>query len=203
MRKLLIVLLGFACSCDNSVSESENKIEPEKIADTIKNVLIDVSLTDKELFVNFYQTFVGALVQGNDSLVNAHIHPKYGLNIIFNFSGSIPQLINYPKISYFDHDEPVRLSFKNLDSLALIPPKFESLPKVVCEQKFYEKEGCFAEATTNNIEAHPWNIDGVFEEVIKTIDFAVLNTHNFVFYCSKIDGNWYITFIDIRIPCSA
>ena len=95
-------------------------------------------------------------------------------------------------------------SFEGVDKELI----FEELPEVVCEDEFYNKQGCFAEKVNPLLASQIWNYAGLNEKEIQaievlanTVEITVVNTSIYDFYFSKIEGNWYVTFIDLRIPC--
>jgi hypothetical protein len=165
--------------------------------------------TDIKQFNWIYSAFVRAAADGNDSAFNVFIHPKKGLWVIHT-DGALPVFTHITKIS----------EYTNIKGRGLLPivfwdinkePKDESLPTVDCDKKgFYSKEGCFSTQENKFLEEKIWTYAGLSadqdKEVMQlatTITRTVVNTANFKYYFSLIDGSWYLTFIDIRRPCEA
>lgn len=201
MRRLIpfLILTVFACNQPAEVTQIESVTKDTSILTVEEN---ESTVEPEAEFLHIYSMMVKVINEKNDTEIAEFIHPKYGINLITNFNGAIPQLLNFQRYSHFDHDEQTRLKFEKVDSL-LLAPKIESLPKVICDEFVFDKIGCFAQSTTNNLDQHPWNTEGEYSELIKTIKWTVVNTHNFTFYFSEIDEKYYLTFIDIRTHCSA
>jgi len=196
-------LLLFACGVNESKIEGiDNSIISDYEVVIAEKFLVD-EVDSTVRFLNFYKNFTTALFEGKMEILNQCFHPDYGVKIIENFSGAMPQIISYANSSYFDHDEPVRKAFENLDSLMLIQPVFEELPEIICEDEFYSKLGCFVSEEKNNLDQHPWNVEGKYNDLLSSIKYTVVNTYNITIYCSEIDNKWYVTFIDLRVPCQA
>jgi len=95
------------------------------------------------------------------------------------------------------------------DSLSLMPIK-ERLPKVVCEKYSYDKQGCFQENINPLKDSEIWHYANLNEKEVQAIQFisenvtiTVVNTYNYTFYFSQINGSWQLSFIDLRTPCTA
>lgn len=204
MRKLYGFLILLLASCYDD--GGNQKIKEQSIgilSDTNSAIKVEEVISSEKDFVSFYRFFSNALLSRNDADLMQCIHPDNGIHLITSFSGAMPQLQVFKNAAHFDHNENTRLAFERLDSTVALMPEFEVLPKVICEDNSYDKQGCFADSTSNNIEQHPWNSNGTFSLLIETVSITVINTYNFTFYFSFIEGSWYVTFIDIRTPCSA
>ncbi len=88
---------------------------------------------------------------------------------------------------------------------------FEELPKVVCDDQVYDKNGCFAQEKNPLSESQIWNYTKMNEKekqaiiaLVEKIKYTVIDTENkTTYYFSEIDGEWFLTFIDKRVPCEA
>ncbi|MCB0408903.1 MAG: hypothetical protein KDD29_01715 [Flavobacteriales bacterium] len=88
---------------------------------------------------------------------------------------------------------------------------FEELPKVVCNEQVYDKDGCFAQEINPLIESQIWNYTKMNEKekqaiiaMVEKIKYTVIDTKNkTTYYFSEVDGEWFLTFIDKRVPCEA
>ena len=165
--------------------------------------------SDIHQFNWFYSAFAHAATSGNDTLFDVVIHPEHGLWIIHS-EGAVPQ---------FTHVNHI-LEYKKTDGKSILPferdammnvPKEEDLPVVNCDSKnFYSKSGCFTSMENKFAEQKIWKYAGLpadkdkeIEELASTITRTVINTENYRFYFSLINGSWYLTFMDIRRPCEA
>lgn len=89
--------------------------------------------------------------------------------------------------------------------------KMEALPKVICDETVYDKQGCFAEAINPLIDSQIWNHTKMNEKekqaiisLVYSIKYTVIDTENkFTYYFSEIEGEYFLTFIDLRTPCEA
>jgi hypothetical protein len=159
-------------------------------------------------FPDFYGHFVRYMIAGKDSASHAFVHPKHGLWVI-HANGALPEFTHYLKLGAIRIGNnqpllPVSLAAMNCTL------KEESLPVVNCDNKeFYAKTGCFAQ------EINTFSVDKVWryaklqatavsaiETLATTISVTVINTANYKYYFSRINGSWYLTFIDLRRPCA-
>ena len=212
-----IALVAFLISgCDTTVN---NKVkENDTIAkdtlsekDAIKKTLQEdlPPPTDIKQFNWFYSAFAYAAIAGNDTLFDVVIHPMYGLWIIHS-EGAVP---NFTHVTHI-------MEYKKANGKSLLPfdrdpmisvPKEGTLPVVDCESKnLYNKKGCFTSLQNSFKEQKIWKNAGLsadkdraIEASAVTITRTVINTENYRFYFSLIDGSWYLTFMDIMRPCEA
>jgi hypothetical protein len=85
------------------------------------------------------------------------------------------------------------------------------LPKMNCEEfNGYDKQGCFTQEINKLAATKFWDfvetsvdVKSKCETAVNTIKWTVINTANYGYYFSQINSKWYITFIDMRQPCSA
>lgn len=205
------LILFDACS---ESSQSDNNAQ-EQQQDTVANV-VDTLITDgvkKQAdtisFLQFYQQLVTAIETKNAAVFNQLFYKDYGLYIIES-SGAMPQVSKVYEIENYQ-TSGTKLGFFDLpfDSLSLIPLK-EKLPKVVCEKNSYDKQGCFQENINPLKDSQIWHYANLNEKEVQAIQFisetikiTVVNTYNYTFYFSQINGSWQLSFIDLRIPCTA
>ena len=195
-------MLLISCGPDESkvdvITEAVNSDEVVVIPED--NLIVDMDSTAQ--FINFYRKFISAFLGDSESELDRYLHQEHGVHLIHSFSGAMPQVSQFKKSAHFDQDESVRDAIGSLQEEVVLEPLFEGLPTVVCDEVVYSKMGCFAEHTSNNLSQHPWNKGG-YEKLINTVEITVVNTYLTTFYFSKIEGKWYVTFIDLRVPCSA
>jgi hypothetical protein len=129
---------------------------------------------------------------------NQFIHPQKGLWIIQS-AGAMPQM---SRLTQVDKNFPVDFS-------KAAP---EKLPVVNCERSSgWSSEGCFLQPVNTFKDEKIWTYCGLSKEeeseisrssqlVSQTVVQTYLNAR---YYFSLIDSKWYITFVDLRIPCQA
>jgi len=212
----IFFIIIFACS-----GEIEPIQEHEKIIDTIEvNELDTISKgasgsekrllknSDREGFLSFYNKFTQSIIQTDLDAVNKYIHPD-GLYFI-ETDGAMPLIKKvFDAKAFSKTSKPTtffNLGFDGIEKQLV----FDVLPKVICDTTIYDKQGCFAQEINPLLESRIWNYASLNEKQIQAIEFlaetvniTVVNTSNFTFYFSKIESKWYLTFLDIRVPCSA
>lgn len=165
--------------------------------------------TELKQFNWIYSTFVHAATTGDDSIFDKFISPKHGLWIVYS-NGAMPSFKQVFHIG--DFKKPDGKKILPLDKEEMICElKEEELPVVDCNSKnYYNKEGCFTSEQNKFREEKIWSYAGLTAENDKkvaeaaaTISRTVVNTKNYKYYFSLIEGSWFLTFIDIRQPCSA
>ncbi|MFI5150866.1 MAG: hypothetical protein ACHQRM_14110 [Bacteroidia bacterium] len=204
---LLCSILLFSCA--------ENK--PKEEADKKDSLAVRKRTMTEELpppseihqFKFFYSGFVKIIALHADTLLNKLIHPIYGVNIIES-SGALPHMTNVKDFTAFKTLQ--HKAFYDFDTQVLICDILEEdLPKVDCNAKeHWSKTGCFTR------EANPLKDSKIFEycnlskdqldkvvESSRTITRTVVLTDNYTYYFSLIKGSWWLTFVDMRTPCSA
>jgi hypothetical protein len=206
----------FISGCDTTVNNKAktNDTIPKdtlSVKDAIKKTLQEdlPPPTDIKQFNWFYSAFAHAATTGNDTMFDVVINPVYGLWIIHS-EGAVP---NYTHVNHI-------LEFKKANGKGILPfdrdammsvPKEEALPVVDCESKdLYNKKGCFTSLQNSFYQQKTWKHaslppekDRAIEASAATITRTVINTENYRFYFSLIDGSWYLTFLDIMRPCEA
>jgi len=201
-------LISFvACS---EASQNDNNIQ-EQQQETIDTSIANVTKeqVDTTSFLQFYQQLVAAIETKNAAAFNQLFYKDYGLYIIES-SGAMPQVSKVYTIEQYKTTGTAQGFFDlQFDSLSLMPAE-EQLPKVVCEKNNYDKQGCFQENINPLKDSEIWNYASLNEKEVQAIQFrsetikiTVVNTYNYTFYFSQINGSWQLSFIDLRIPCTA
>jgi len=201
-------LISFvACS---EASQNDNNIQ-EQQQETIDTSIANVTKeqVDTTSFLQFYQQLVAAIETKNAAAFNQLFYKDYGLYIIES-SGAMPQVSKVYTIEQYKTTGTAQGFFDlQFDSLSLMPAE-EQLPKVVCEKNNYDKQGCFQENINPLKDSEIWNYANLNEKEVQAIQFrretikiTVVNTYNYTFYFSQINGSWQLSFIDLRIPCTA
>lgn len=217
MRLYVIPVLCLLIGCsmpDNESTQGQTSEKNDAVApvedDTI--VVEEMPLVagyPKQLFDDFFFIFSRALDQKDAEKLTGIIHPEFGLYIIES-PGAIPLInriddpVNYQTIS--TGKRLLEMEYKNIVKY----PKFEPLPKVICDENVYDKQGFFAASPDRFKQDQIWtriDLDKIqlkaIEEVASTVELTLINTSNYTFHFSVIGGQWYLTFIDLRAPCSA
>lgn len=202
------LLIFSACGNPETPPVNADSVSPR---DSLKRALQEdlPPSSDIKQFNWFYSAFAQAAVSGNDSVFNVVIHPKHGLWII-DAPGAMPRFTKVFKIKEYKNVAGKGLLPFDKDAM-LCAPKEEELPVIDCGSKnFYNKTGCFSQLLNAFAQDKIWlnasldaDRDKEIAELASTIMRTVVNTSNYKYYFSLIDGTWYLTFIDVREPCSA
>ncbi|HTL82773.1 MAG TPA: hypothetical protein VL651_13765 [Bacteroidia bacterium] len=212
MKNIFFPLFIFLLvSCNGSGSGPAPTGDSMSKKDSVKKALSEDLPPPDEIhqFDWFYSAFSKALIDWNDTSLNICINPQSGLWVI-DAPGAMP---HFTKVM---NDSLLKVLFRRsaipLDKdHMMVDPKPEALPKVDCSKKgFYDKLGCYTTETNTFKEEKIWNYASLTpkdeDAVIRsagTITRTVVNTDIGKFYFSLIDGKWYLTFLDIRKPCTA
>lgn len=211
MNKLLLIMVVVAFySCNNT--NNNNQITTTDTLNNSESIIedtINTTLNEQDEFVSFFNQFTTEIIAFGGRALKEHIHPQNGLVFIFS-NGAMPQFYIGESFKDFRNAHP-EVVLNHFDKNTLNPTVIiEELPKVVCTDNIYDKQGCYGKKVNLLSEIKIWNYAELSKEEKKEIevraqliDYTVINTNNFVFYFSKINDIWYITFIDIRVPCSA
>lgn len=205
-----IVLALVACS-EATQNNNNTQEQQDTVANTADTLITDVAKKQADIisFLQLYQQLITALETKNVAAFNQFIYKDYGLYIIES-SGAMPEVSKVYEIENYK-SSATKQGFFSLpfDSLSLMPIK-EKLPKVVCESNIYNKQGCFQENINPLKDSEIWHYANLNEKEVqaiqfisKTIKITVVNTYNYTFYFSQINGSWQLSFIDLRIPCTA
>lgn len=209
MMKLLLtgfILLLFTCNDSEPVAE-EQSVANEEIA-VEETQQPEERDTDEEAFLLFYKNFTQALISKNTDTINTFINTINGVYFIES-NGAMPIFSKHYGVEKFKSvlGKPfTELKFKLID----LEPVFEDLPKVVCNETRYDKDGCFADKTNPFVDNEIWYYTDLNEKdkqaisvIAKTIVYTVVNTSNYVFYFSETEEGLKLSFIDLRVPCEA
>ena len=205
-------LIAFiACSETTQSDNNRQEQQQDTVVNAADTLITDVAKkqADTTSFLQFYQQLVTAIETKNAAAFNQLFYKDYGLYIIES-SGAMPEVNKIYEIENYT-SSTTKQGFFSLpfDSLSLIPLK-EKLPKVVCEKNSYDKQGCFQENINPLKDSEIWHYANLNEKEVQAIQFisetikiTVVNTYNYTFYFSQINGSWQLSFIDLRIPCVA
>lgn len=195
----IIPPIGKEAETSDNMTESEKQKE-KRVSEEVSSLL------------NTYNSVLIVYNIGELKALNEYIHPAKGFTVMEN-SGAYVNLTWYNKIdSILDHP------------LMKIPPKscqpkFEAAPLYRCELESWSKTGCyfskvdplskeFIKFLRPDHEEDPLVIEKI--KKCETATMWVLTQsdnapyyHKFRIYFGFIDGKWYITGIDLTIPCSA
>jgi hypothetical protein len=213
MRAIYFIAAGilFLAGCDNS--EDKNTAAKDSLSkkEAMKKALQEdlPPPSDIKQFNWFYSAFAHAATTGDDTLFDIVIHPKYGLWIIHS-AGAVPNFTRVNHINEFKKPDGTSLLPFNRDAMMSVP-KEEALPVPDCgNERAYNKTGCFTSLENTFASQKIWKYAGLsaekdkeIEESAATITRVVINTENYRYYFSLINGSWYLTFLDIMEPCEA
>jgi hypothetical protein len=200
------------CSCSEENVEEQEVVGLDQ-AENVETPSIEVAeheLKSEEIdFADFYYKFSATIESKNYQMFNGFIHPNNGCYVIES-PGAMPVFTSvYDVGEFISKSESKRffdIPFVQIDHVV----SFEALPKIVCEAQPYDKLGCYAEKSEELKKSEIWNYAGLSVEesldvvaLVDSLSITVVNTYNYTFYFSKNEGKWYLSFIDLRVPCSA
>jgi hypothetical protein len=211
----------FACSSEVNLKQEQIELKETILEkDTIEvneldSIPEEVSKTEKRLenskqleFLSFYKKFTQAILQSDLDAINKCIHSD-GLYFIES-NGAMPLIQKVFDVkAYSKTSKPTTFFNLGFDDIEK-QPLLDILPKVICDEDVFDKNGCFLQEVNPLLKSQIWNYAGLNEKEIqaidilaKTIKMTVVNTSNYTYYFSEIGGEWYFTFLDLRIPCTA
>lgn len=209
---LFIVFLIVSCSPDSTQEEAKD-VKGQQAIETSPEYR-DAGNGPKNYeyseFKDFYRDFFIALMDDSEGRFNNFISPSYGLYII-DSKGAMPVITHVSEISSFTRSD--KRSIFSIDKQTIGYEMLEDeLPKIDCDAShyYYDKTGCYTQSTNRFIDSGIWkhaSLDEATQEKIvslaETISKTVVNTANYTYYFSYVDGSWRLTFLDIRKPCEA
>ncbi len=152
---------------------------------------------------------------GDLRALNEYIHPKTGFTVMQN-SGAYVKLDWYTKIDSILYHPLMKVVPRSCQ------PRFEEAPVYRCELESWSKTGCFISTVDPKSQEFSkferqkegdWGDNPLTIEKIKKCEQLTTRTifqtenapyyHKYRIYLAFIDGKWYITGIDLVIPCSA
>ena len=200
------ILLLFTCTDSEPIDVVETT--PVEEVEQVELEKTPEPDSDEESFLLFYKNFTETIHSKNLDSLNTYIDVDFGVYFIES-NGAIP---SFTKYYGFDKFKSVQgkvfgeLKFKLLD----LEPVFEDLPKVVCTETKYDKDGCFVEKINPFKDNEIWYYTELNEKekqaisiIAKSIVYTVVNTSNYTFYFSETNEGLKLSFIDLRVPCEA
>lgn len=208
MKKLFyfIILITFLSSCLDNETEEIVVFEDVRSLDDRDS---EHELQDYEIdFADFYYIFSATIESRNYEIFNGFIHQGYGCYVIQS-SGAITSIVNVYDVGEFSSEEVSErffdLSFKEIDHVL----SFDSLPNFDCTKNIYDKTGCFASRSNSLADSEIWKKSQlakddieIIQSMVDSVNICVVNTYNYVYHFSKIEGKWYVVFIDLRMHCT-
>jgi hypothetical protein len=201
MRPLIIFfLVAGLFSCQPPKSDATVQQEVQADDETVPAEFTDV-----------YKDFFTTVKDADELNFNRFIHPQHGL-VIIESPGALPKASIVTDIAHF-RKEYNNKPFFDFDRNTVGTEMIErELPILDCEDfpRFWSKTGTFTDYVNPLERGDFWKFLDVAEEekekianLVSTIEVTVVNTANYNYHFSKVNGRWYITFIDMRVPCSA
>jgi hypothetical protein len=194
----LIIALFVFVGCN---TPQENNIEAEIIqedslaltANENQRKAKTVVLTPQD---SFLMVFSSVSEMQKTASLSSLINENYGVYIISS-NGAMPKI-----------EKSYELNAAVLSKTIATVAAFEDLPKVVCEEFIYNKQGCFAQETNPLLDSQIWNYTDLNEKekqalvsIAETIKYTVIDTDSYIYYFSIVENKWVLTFVDVRIPC--
>lgn len=210
MKKLIYLITFALVACSPATNSSEVVIDTHIIVDdTLVEEAINEQLIEENNFNVFYEKFTSSIIAKNTNTFNEFIDKDYGLHFI-EAPGAMPMFTKVYTIEKFKDVNTNKTFFElPLTEINKIPIN-DSLPKIICEGEVFDKNGCYTQPINLLSQNQIWNYADLndkqkqeIEVIAQTIAYTVVNTANYTFYFSLIDNKWYVTFIDVRMPCSA
>ena len=218
MKQVYFLFIICFLSCQTS-SDSENKGEAGQGMKT--DIVSEISPDHDEkgsgrqhypydAFKDFYRDLFISMMDAKESEFNTFLHPKQGLYVI-DSKGALPSIMNVSDISTYQRMADNKSIFSVDEETLGYEMLEEELPRVNCDTVgFYSKRGSYTSNTNEIIDSEIWKHANLSKEdqerfatYAETISKTCVNTGNYTYYFSFIDGNWYLTVIDLRRPCEA
>jgi len=211
---LFVILFIVSCSSESDSIQEETKDGKGQQAIETSPEYRDANTGPKNYdyseFKDFYKDFFISLIDDSEERFNNFISPSYGLYVI-DSKGAVPVITLVSEISSFIKSD--NRSIFSIDKQTIGYEMLEDeLPKIDCDAPhyYYDKTGCYTQSTNRLIDSEIWkhaNLDGTAQgkvvSLAETISKTVLNTANYTYYFSYVDGSWRLTFLDVRKPCEA
>ncbi|MCB9360410.1 MAG: hypothetical protein H6587_07495 [Flavobacteriales bacterium] len=200
MKRLntLIIAILFWVGCnspseDNTIVETQQEETLVDVLETTQRKANEVVLTPQDSFLMIFSSI--SEMQKTASL-SSLINENYGVYIISS-NGAMPKI-----------EKSYELNAAVLSKKIASEAVFEELPKVVCEDFIYNKQGCFAQEVNPLLDSQIWNYTDLNEKekqalvtIAETIKYTVIDTDSYTYYFSIVENKWVLTFVDVRIPC--
>lgn len=208
-RLIFAFILILAIGCSGNEQPQETAADTASPAEVEKVATDTISETSFAGFLANYNQLVSSIVQNDAPSFNRFIHPVHGLCIIES-GGAMPQMRNGKDIGKF-RTIAGKSFFEVYKTTPVCELKEEELPKIDCNKpELWSKTGCFTQEVNTFKDEKIWEHCGLQdkEETIaaksaETITRTVINTNGYRYYFSRINSRWYLTFLDLRVPCSA
>jgi hypothetical protein len=194
----LIIALLLLVGCDtpsknNTTVDFQQEETLIDVMETTQRKANEVILTPQDSFLMIFSSLAELQKTANFSEL---VNENYGVYIISS-NGAMPKI-----------EKSYDLNSAVLSKTIANEAKLEELPKVVCEEFIYNKQGCFAQEVNPLLENQLWNYTDLNEKekqaliaIAETIKYTVIDTESYTYYFSIVEGKWVLTFVDVRIPC--
>jgi len=206
LLSLITAFLILACNQPTEKVEHNNSIKVDSTITLVDTSQLEKKIDPNQSFIDFYKIFISNFTKKE---IKQHINPTHGLYVIHS-NGALPEIKKTYKDSEILELANARLNSNNNIEELVLTPIFEELPQIICDKNPYNKIGCYANYANPLLKNNIWNYSNLNEKEKQAIQFAaetveitVVNTFFFTFYFSKINGEFKLSFIDIRTPCNA
>lgn len=181
-----------ATQAQDTIATDANELIKEAIAEETDTVL--TTAENQAISEKTFRQATSRMAQNNHNF-SFTISDNYGVYVITQ-PGALPKVEHVYQLDLQQFSTAISL---------------EQLPQFSCDHQAYDKEGCFGEAVNPLHESQLWNYTNMNEKekqaVIaqaETIKYTIVDTqHKTTYYFSEIEGEWYLTFVDFRVPCTA
>tara|TARA_R110001592_G_scaffold246255_1_gene507942 strand:- start:2156 stop:2761 length:606 start_codon:yes stop_codon:yes gene_type:complete len=189
----LFVLVGCNTPSENNTTTDTQKDTLATVLETTQRKMDEAILSPQDSFLRIYSTLSEMQKTANFSEL---VNKNYGVYIISS-NGAMPKI-----------EKSYELNTEVLSKTIADKTIFEELPKVICEEFIYNKQGCFAQEINPLLDSQIWNYSDLNEKekqaiiaIVETIRYTVIDTDSYIYYFSIVEGKWALTFVDVRIPC--
>ena len=191
-----LIILSGCNSPKEGNNEGKTRIQEDSvglISNQIQRKQNEVTLLPQDSFLMIFSSV--SVMQKTDNFSEL-INENYGVYVISS-NGAMPKI-----------EKSYKLNAGLLSKIIANSAVFEELPKVICNDFIYNKQGCFAQEINPILDSEIWNYSGLNEKekqafvaIAETIKYTVIDTESYTYYFSLVENKWALTFLDIRVPC--
>jgi hypothetical protein len=160
---------------------------------------------------------IRAFASRNPEIINRHIHPHYGLTVLFRMG----VFSDYETVSMFSFDKPVPefMSYRKIRMDSWL--RYGALPVYDCQNEAWSKVGLFCDPVHHDhllsdtaLQLRQYRGDAIAQQSIERFVEIEHRSRRIVlidkvggeliFYLTKVGSRWYMTILDrVSGDCSA